>query len=128
MYADKSDPEIGEALKAAGASLSPSEATMLLNQPPEKQEARWDIPRLSTPLSALKTRLSAGMSIEDVHKMFGEPHEKDRYSLLGCDYHEVWTTVDGDLRVFYAPDKKVEAWAVEPSTGETGFRRIAIER
>jgi ankyrin repeat protein len=113
MYASKSDPEISEALKTAGASLSPSEEAMLLNQPPEEKEARFDIPRLTTSASALTARLSEGMSIEDVHKAFGEPHHKNRYSLLRCDYHEVWISVDGRLRVFYSPSKTVAKWAVE---------------
>ena len=68
---------------------------------------------LPTPAAALKKRLAPGISIAEVHRMFGKPYEECRWPLLRCDHHEVWRTVEGRLRVFYMDDK-VEKWAVEP--------------
>lgn len=93
-------------LPVSVASLPESSAQVAQGQPKDQ------ISRLSTPARQLKAKLADGMPIEQVHGMFGEPHVRNEWKLLGCDYHEVWNTIEGRLRVFYI-DKKVEKWAVE---------------
>ncbi len=69
---------------------------------------------LSTPAATLKLRLSPGLSVTNVRVMFGKPYEICTHCLLRCNYHEVWRTTDGRLRVFYV-NELVEKWAVEPT-------------